>query len=30
MFGINFRVDGFWPALFGAILVSVVSIVLAR
>jgi putative membrane protein len=28
MFGINFRVDGFWPALFGAILVSVVSIVL--
>jgi putative membrane protein len=28
MFGINFRVDGFWPALFGAILISVVSIVL--
>ncbi len=28
MFGINFRVEGFWPALFGAILVSVVSIVL--
>lgn len=28
MFGINFRVDGFWPALFGALLISVVSIVL--
>jgi len=28
IFGINFRVDGFWPALFGALLVSVVSIVL--
>ncbi len=28
MFGINFRVDGFWPALLGAILISVVSIVL--
>ena len=28
MFGINFRVEGFWAALFGAILVSIVSIVL--
>ena len=28
MFGINFRVEGFWAALFGAILISVVSIVL--
>lgn len=27
-FGINFRVGGFWPALFGAILISVVSIMI--
>ena len=28
-FGIDFRVDGFWPAFLGAIVVSVVSVVLS-
>jgi len=28
-FGIGFTVDGFWPAFFGALVVSVVSIVLS-
>ncbi len=28
-FGIDFRVDGFWPAFFGALVVSVVSVVLS-
>ncbi|HVN53217.1 MAG TPA: phage holin family protein [Anaerolineaceae bacterium] len=28
-FGVGFRVDGFWPAFLGALIVSVVSIVLS-
>jgi len=28
-FGVGFTVDGFWPALFGALIVSVVSFVLS-
>ncbi|MGH2521766.1 MAG: phage holin family protein [Anaerolineales bacterium] len=28
-FGIGFTVDGFWPAFFGALVVSVISIVLS-
>jgi putative membrane protein len=28
-FGVGFTVDGFWPAFFGALVVSVVSIVLS-
>jgi putative membrane protein len=28
-FGVGFRVDGFWPALFGAIVVSIVSFLLS-
>jgi putative membrane protein len=28
-FGIDFRVDGFWPAFIGALVVSVVSVVLS-
>ena len=27
-FGIGFRVDGFWPAFFGALVVTVISVVL--
>ena len=29
MFGIDFRVDGFWPAFLGALVVSIVSVVLS-
>ena len=29
VFNVGFKVDGFWPALFGSIIVSVVSIVLS-
>lgn len=29
LFGIGFYVDGFWPALFGALIVSVISFVLS-
>lgn len=28
LFGFGFRVDGFWPAFFGALIVSVVSFIL--